>query len=94
MPSLRCWFWYAFCGKPYEIRYERIKTSSKQGGFMPFREKERVLTSDEAIEFLKISKPAYLKYIHNGKIRAIKAGSGWRVLYSELLRFLKGGVNR
>ncbi len=57
---------------------------------MPVREKERVLTSDEAIEFLKISKPAYLKYIHAGKIRAIKAGNGWRVLYSELLRFLQG----
>jgi len=57
---------------------------------MPFKEKERVLTTDEAIEFLKISKPAYLKYIRNGRIRAIKAGNGWRVLYSELLRFLQG----
>jgi len=57
---------------------------------MPFNEKERVLTTDEAIEFLKISKPAYLKYIRNGRIRAIKAGNGWRVLYSELLRFLQG----
>ena len=57
---------------------------------MPVREKERVLTSDEAIEFLRISKTAYLKYIHAGKIKAIKAGNGWRVLYSELLRFLQG----
>ena len=90
MQSLKYWFWYAFCGKTYETRYELIKTSSKQGGSMPFKEKERVLTSDEAIEFLKISKPAYLKYIHTGKIRAVKAGSGWRVLHSELLQFLKG----
>jgi len=59
---------------------------------MPFKENERVLTSDEAIEFLKISKPAYLKYIHAGKIRAVKAGNGWRVLYSELLRFLQGKI--
>jgi len=57
---------------------------------MPVRDKERVLTSDDAIEFLRISKPAYLKYIHAGKIKAIKAGNGWRVLYSELLRFLQG----
>jgi excisionase family DNA binding protein len=57
---------------------------------MLVRVEERVLTSDEAIEFLKISKPVYLKYIHTGKIRAIKAGNGWRVLYSELLRFLQG----
>jgi len=53
-------------------------------------EKDEVLTTDEAIEYLKISKPTYLKYIHTGKIRAIKAGNGWRVLRSELLRFLKG----
>ncbi len=66
------------------------KTGSKQGGRMPLKDNERVLTSDEAIEFLKISKPAYLKYIHTGKIRAVKAGNGWRVLYSELLRFLQG----
>jgi excisionase family DNA binding protein len=90
MASLEYWFWYAFCGKIYEIRCKLIKISLKQGGSMPFREKERVLTTDEAIEFLKISKPAYLKYIHTGKIRAIKAGNGWRVLYSELLRFLQG----
>jgi len=50
----------------------------------------RYLTTDEAIKYLKISKPTYLKYIHLGKIRAIKAGNGWRVLQSELNRFLKG----
>lgn len=61
---------------------------------MSSKEKETVLTSDEAIEFLKISKPSYLKYIRTGRIRAIKAGNGWRVLRSELLRFLKGGVRR
>jgi excisionase family DNA binding protein len=39
---------------------------------------------------LKISKNTFLKYIHIGKIRAIKAGKGWKVLQSELFRFLKG----
>ena len=58
---------------------------------MSAQEIDRVLTTDEAIEYLKISKPTYLKYIRAGRIRAIKAGNGWRVLYSELLRFLKGG---
>ena len=57
---------------------------------MSFNEKDGVLTTDEAIEFLKISKPTYLKYIHEGRIKAIKAGNGWRVLHSELIRFLKG----
>ena len=53
-------------------------------------EKETVLTTDEAIGYLKISKPTFLKYIRLGRIKAIKAGKGWRVLQSELNRFLKG----
>jgi len=53
-------------------------------------ESDLVLTTDEAIEYLKISKPTFLKYIRLGRIRAIRAGKGWRVLQSELYRFLKG----
>jgi excisionase family DNA binding protein len=60
---------------------------------MSFIEKDLVLTTEEAIEYLKISKPTFLKYIHLGKIKAIKAGKGWRVLESELYRFLKGEIN-
>jgi len=56
-------------------------------------EKDMVLTTDEAIEYLKISKPTFLKYIRLGRIKAIKAGKGWRILQSELNRFLKGEVN-
>ena len=55
-------------------------------------EKDIVLTTDEAIEYLKISKPTFLKYIRLGKIKAIKAGKGWRVLQSELYRFLRGEI--
>jgi excisionase family DNA binding protein len=47
-----------------------------------------VLTTKEAIEYLKISKPTFLKYIRLGKIKAIKAGNGWRIHKSELYRFL------
>ena len=57
---------------------------------MSMTERETVLTTDEAIEYLKISKPTFLKYIRLGRIKAIKAGKGWRVLQSELNRFLKG----
>ena len=57
---------------------------------MSLTERETVLTTDEAIEYLKISKPTFLKYIRLGQIKAIKAGKGWRVLQSELNRFLKG----
>ncbi|OGQ06671.1 MAG: hypothetical protein A2026_00805 [Deltaproteobacteria bacterium RBG_19FT_COMBO_46_12] len=56
-------------------------------------EKDVVLTTDEAIEYLKISKPTFLKYIRIGRIKAIKAGKGWRILQSELNRFLRGEVS-
>jgi excisionase family DNA binding protein len=58
---------------------------------MSLIDKDVVLTTKEAIQYLKISKPTYLKYIRLGKIRAIKAGNGWRVHQSELYRFLKVG---
>ena len=57
---------------------------------MLLTERETVLTTDEAIQYLKISKPTFLKYVRLGRIRAIKAGKGWRVLQSELNRFLRG----
>ncbi len=60
---------------------------------MSLMERDGVLTTDEAIEYLKISKPTFLKYIRLGRIKAIKAGKGWRILQSELYRFLKGELN-
>jgi len=57
---------------------------------MSLIEKDSVLTTDEVIEYLKISKPTFLKYIRIGRIKAIKAGKGWRILQSELNRFLNG----
>ena len=59
---------------------------------MSLMERGMVLTTDEAMEYLKISKPTFLKYVHLGRIRAIKAGKGWRILQSELNRFLRGEV--
>jgi excisionase family DNA binding protein len=52
-----------------------------------------VLTTGEAIKFLRISKPTFLKYIRLGKIRAVKAGKGWRILQSELNRLLRGNLS-
>ena len=60
---------------------------------MSLMENDVVLTTDEAIEYLKISKPTFLKYIRLRRIKAIKAGKGWRVLQSELYRFLRGEIN-
>jgi excisionase family DNA binding protein len=56
---------------------------------MSLMNKDTVLTTKEAIKYLKISKPTYLKYIRLGRIRAVKAGRGWRVHRSELYRFLR-----
>jgi excisionase family DNA binding protein len=61
---------------------------------MPKTEEDEVLTTDEAIKYLKVSRPTYLKCIRQGKINAIKVGNGWRVLQSELHRFLKSGRAR
>lgn len=55
---------------------------------MLFADKDVVLTTREAIEYLRISKPTFLKYIRLGRIKAIKAGNGWRIHKSELYRFL------
>ena len=56
---------------------------------MSFMDKDAVLTTQEGVKYLKISKPTYLKYIRDGRIRAVKAGRGWKVHQSELYRFLK-----
>ena len=61
---------------------------------MSTTENDAVLTTGEAIDYLKISKPTFLKYIRDGRIRAIKAGKGWRILQSELNRFLRGDGKR
>ncbi len=64
-----------------------------KGGHMPAIRVDSVLTTGEAIKFLRISKPTLLKYIRLGRIRATKAGKGWRILQSELDRFLKGSLS-
>jgi excisionase family DNA binding protein len=51
---------------------------------------DNVLTTDEAANYLKISKATLLNHIRQRKIRAIKVGRSWRILQSELYRFLKG----
>jgi excisionase family DNA binding protein len=73
----------SFAVKSIKMKINRINSVS-------IKEKDSVLTTDEAIEYLKISKPTFLKYIRLGRIKAIKAGKGWRVLQSELYRFLRG----
>jgi len=54
-------------------------------------ERDEVYTTEEVVRFLRISRPTFYKYIHQGKIRATKVGGGYRILDSELARFLDYG---
>jgi excisionase family DNA binding protein len=56
--------------------------------------KPDVLTTREATKYLRISKPTFLKYVREGRIRAAMAGKGWKVLKAELDRFLTGARAR
>ena len=49
-----------------------------------------VLTTREACGYLRISRPTYVKFLVTGRIKGTKAGKGWKVLKSELDRFIKG----
>jgi len=49
-----------------------------------------VFSTLEACNYLKISRPTYLKYIKSGNIKARRIGRGWRVIKSELDRFIRG----
>lgn len=50
-----------------------------------------VFNTVEACRYLRISRPTFLKLVETGMIRAQKIGRGWKVLRSELDRFLTGG---
>jgi len=52
--------------------------------------KDNVLITQEACDYLRISRPTYLKCLYTGKIKGVRIGKGWRVLKSELDRFLQG----
>ena len=73
----------------YIMQVIREKYGQRESKVMPLSDKDDVLTTKEAIKYLKISKPTYLKYIRLGRIKAVKAGRGWRVYRSELYRFLR-----
>jgi len=54
------------------------------------QKEDTFLTTQEACDYLRISRATYLEYLRTGRIKATKAGKGWRVLKSEFERFLKG----
>jgi excisionase family DNA binding protein len=54
---------------------------------------ETVLTTNEAIEYLKTSKTTFLKLVHDGKIRGNKLGRSYRFLRNDLDRFVRGEID-
>ncbi len=67
-----------------------VRFGNEGGQAMLNVEKDTVLVTREACDYLRISRPTYVKYLLTGRIKGIKAGKGWRVLKTELDRFLKG----
>ncbi len=49
-----------------------------------------VMTTTEAMRYLKISRKTLLKMVHLGKVPARKVGKDYRYLRSEIDNFLRG----
>ena len=67
-----------------------VKSENEGGQTMLNVGEDTVLITREACDYLRISRPTYVKYLQLGRIKGTKAGKGWRVLKTELDRFLKG----
>ena len=52
---------------------------------------EEVLTSSEAIKYLKTTKVSLFKLVKDGRIKANRIGKNYRFLKDELDKFLRGG---
>jgi len=67
-----------------------VKPENEGGQAMLNVGEDAALITREACDYLRISRPTYVKYLQLGRIKGTKAGKGWRVLKTELDRFLKG----
>jgi excisionase family DNA binding protein len=52
------------------------------------KEKNEVLTTQEAYKYLRISRPTFLRLVYTNQIKARKVGRGWKLLRSELREYL------
>lgn len=51
---------------------------------------DRVFTLKQLQEYLQISRPTGIKLLRSGKIKANKIGRDWRILKSEVDKYLRG----
>lgn len=52
---------------------------------------KEVMTTNEVMAYLRITRKTLLKLIKEGKIKAVKVGKDYRYLKTELERFMRGG---
>ena len=52
--------------------------------------RQDVLTTTEAMEYLRTTRVTILKMVHEGKLRANKVGRNYRFLKDELDKHLRG----
>jgi len=80
------------------IRIDCIRMGKNIGGNekMPIRvNKIKFYLVEEISDILHLSKESVVKYIHQGRIHAIKIGSSWHISNASLNEFLEtGGVKR
>jgi len=67
---------------------DRRASTDRRSDNSPMTIVKRVFDTSEACRYLRISRPTFLKFIAAGKIRAKKIGRGWKVLETELERYL------
>lgn len=53
---------------------------------------ENVLTAREFAKLTRVSFQTACRILRTGKVRAVKTGREWKVLESEVERYLRGGV--
>ena len=82
--------------KPRQDDDRRQKTDRRNGydrrldGVPATADEDVILNTKEACDYLKISRPTFLKYIAAGKIKAQKIGNGWKVFKADLDRIVRG----
>jgi len=79
-----------------ELKRIKMREILKGDEKMPIRiERTKFYLTDEISDILHLSKESVVKYIHQGRIHAIKIGSSWHISQESLNEFLKtGGVDR
>lgn len=68
----------------------RNGSDRRSDGVPATAEDDAILNTKEACDYLKISRPTFLKYIAAGKIKAQKIGNGWKVFKADLDRIVRG----